>query len=200
MIMYPILEKVDRKLAEKLIKIFRKKGWEADSPTSFPYSEVLVRVEENIAKELRRMFEANAVRNEYGIAIEIKNLRKISRRIPTNKEALLTLGGERKSIPITTPTGERKLLMAVKGGKHIPIFPRKATSPGAGKPLLGEVQPLVRKLRELGIVIEMKKSRASIKSPLSGKLYLKINDKIHIVTIEEAKEIIRNLAKEKGIQ
>jgi hypothetical protein len=27
MIMYPILEKVDKRLAEKLIKIFRKKGW-----------------------------------------------------------------------------------------------------------------------------------------------------------------------------
>jgi hypothetical protein len=107
---------------------------------------------------------------------------------------------ERKSASVITPAGERKLLMAVKGGKHITIFTRKTTSPGAGKPLLGEVQPLVRKLRELGIAIEIRKSRASIGSPLSGKLYLKINDKIHTVTLEEAKEIIMNLAKEKGIQ
>jgi hypothetical protein len=109
------------------------------------------------------MFETNAVRNEYGVAVEIKNLQKTSRKIPRNEEALLTSDRERKSIPITMLTGERKLLMAVKGDKHITVFPRKTTSPGTGKPLLGEFN---YSLENLEIIRNLAKEKGSNNSTL----------------------------------
>ena len=108
---------------------------------------------------------------------------------------------KRKSIVIEK-NGELKKLMAVEGGKaHIMVFTRKTTAPGAGKPILGELQPLARKL---GLKVERSRSKHP---DFVGKVYLYYKDpakkpetwdQTKPLTIEDAKEIVKREAKKKG--
>ena len=83
------------------------------------------------------------------------------------------------------------LIMAVKGGKHVTVFTRKRTAPGAGRPevkeafagcahaTIGEPNRLkrnaeIRKCRlakGLRTGVYRRKSRAKPGSPLYGKVY-----------------------------
>lgn len=87
MIHRAVLEKVDKRLAEKITRLLIKGGWDASHQTSYPICDVLVRAEGPVLQSLREILEQHVMRDENNIAIRLKDGFVLQKALPKNPDA-----------------------------------------------------------------------------------------------------------------